>query len=141
MARVEIIIPQKEPLFQKSYTLRVSDMNYGNHLANEKVLAYAQQMRVDYLMSEGFSELDFFGESLIQADAAIHYMSEGFLGDRIEVKLYLGDVSRVSFDFVYDMMNTTTSKPLARLKTGMVCFDYKKRKVRPVPKAFLEKFN
>ena len=140
MARIEITLPESEALFQVAYTLRVSDMNYGNHLSNDKILTYAQQVRVDFLSSLGYSEIDFFGESLIQADAAIKYLSEGFLGDEIQVELYLGDVSRVSFDFVYDMHNKTTNKPLARLKTGMVCFNYDERKVRPVPEDFLKRF-
>ncbi len=137
MPRIKIA-PPKEWLFTFNLTVRVTDLNYGNHLANEKVLAFAQEARVKFLESKSASELDFFGTSLIQGDAAIVYQSEGFLSNEIEVKLGVSDVSNSSFDFVYKMNNRTTEKPLAMVKTRMVCFDYETRKVQPTPEAFKE---
>lgn len=135
MPRVKI----KEPssyVHQCEIKVRVTDLNYGNHLANEKVLMYAQEARVDFLDAHKMSEIDFWGTSLIQGDAAITYKSEGFLGDIIIVELGIDDVSNSSFDFVYKMTNKTKNTVLAIVKTRMVCFDYEERKVTSVPKKF-----
>ena len=56
--------------FSTEIEVRVTDLNYGNHLANQQFLAYAQEARVRFFATYGFTELDFGGVSLIQADAA-----------------------------------------------------------------------
>ncbi|MFT7592613.1 MAG: acyl-CoA thioesterase FadM, partial [bacterium] len=38
------------------------------------------------------------------------------------------------------MTNETTGKPLAMVKTRMVCFDYSDRKVQNVPSDFISLF-
>ena len=137
MPRLKIPSPDKW-LFSTTLTVRVADLNYGNHIANERVLAYAQEARVRYFKSIDASELNFFGTSMIQGDAAIVYQSEGFLGDLIAIELGVMDVSNSSFDIVCQMYNRTTDKPLAKVKARIVCFDYDNRKVCPVPQAFIE---
>ncbi|MBO6516916.1 MAG: thioesterase family protein [Bacteroidia bacterium] len=136
MARIKIDIPEKW-LFTCSLEVRVTDLNYGNHLANDKILSYAQEARIQFLLSRGRSELDFFGTSLIQGDAAIQYKSEGFLANQIEIRIGVMDVGSSSYDFVYDMYNKTTDKPLALVKTRMVCFNYDTRRVTKIPEAFI----
>jgi acyl-CoA thioesterase FadM len=135
MPRVKIKPPERW-LFTCSLHVRVTDLNYGNHLANDKLLAYAQEARIQFLQSMGASEMDFFGTSMIQGDAAIMYQSEGFLGNEIEIEVSVDDLSNSSFDLVYQMKNLTTDKPLALVKTRIVCFNYEERKVTPVPELF-----
>lgn len=135
MPRVKITEPISY-LHQFNITVRVTDLNYGNHLANENVLVYAQEARVDFLRVNEMSELNFWGTSLIQGDAAIAYKNEGFIGDQILVELGIDDISNSSFDFIYKMTNQTTGKLLAIAKTRMVCFDYDERKVTSVPVGF-----
>jgi acyl-CoA thioester hydrolase len=135
MPRVKIIEPSKY-VHQFTISVRVTDLNYGNHLANERVLTYAQEARVDFLSSCGKSELDFWGTSLIQGDAAVFYQNEGFLANVISIDLGFDDVTSSSFDIVYKMTNVSTGKPLALVKTRMVCFDYDHRKVTSVPTDF-----
>jgi len=138
MARVNIEIPEKF-IYKTQIKVRVSDLNYGNHLANDKVQAYLQEARLDFLSSFSLSELN-IGEnvSLIQGDAAIVYLSEGFLANKIEIELTVADFSNSSFDFYYALFNTQTQKKLAIAKTRMVCFNYENRKIEAVPQSFKE---
>ena len=140
MARVKIN-PPKNFVFYHQLVVRVTDLNYGNHLANENLLAYAQEVRVNWLAKNKKSELDFWGTSLIQGDAAIVYKSEGFLGNLITIGLAVEDLGNSSFDLVCEMYNETTKSPLALVKTGMVCFNYDNRKVNPVPQEFKDFVN
>jgi acyl-CoA thioester hydrolase len=135
MPRVKI----KEPLkyiHDFDITIRVSDLNYGNHLGNDRILTFAQEARVDYLASHAKSELDFWGVSLIQGDAAIVYKSEGFLNEILKIEIGISDLSNSSFDIVYKMTNLSSNKILAFAKTRMVCFDYDTRKVVGLPEDF-----
>ena len=108
--------------------VRVTDLNYGNHLANQQFLAYAQEARVRFFATYGFTELDFGGTSLIQADAAITFKGEGHLGDVVQVEVALEQTGESSFDVYYRFTNSTKGKPMAEIRTDLVCFDYEKGK-------------
>lgn len=120
-------------LFSTIYRIAVSDLNYGNHLSNDKLLTIAHEARMRFLKSHGWSEMDMAGVSLIQGDAVVVYHSEGFYGDDLEVQIGMNDLQRVSFDLIYKIYNKTTDKPLALVKTGMVCYDYDNKKVLSLP--------
>ena len=57
MKRMKIEMPS---LWQYSTEIevRVSDLNYGNHMGNQQFLAYAQEARVRFLAENGFTELN-----------------------------------------------------------------------------------
>lgn len=132
--RIKIEEPS-EFIFKTIYSIAVTDLNYGNHLSNEKLLSIAHEARMRFLASKGWSEMNMDGVSLIQGDAAIVYFSEGFYADEVEVQIAIRDVGRVNFDMIYKMQNLTQNKSLATVKTGMVCYDYDEKKVKSVPQS------
>jgi acyl-CoA thioesterase FadM len=137
--RIKLEIPDQFD-FTCDITLRVTDMNYGNHLGNDRILVLAQECRVLFLKSLDCTEFDLFGGSIIQADAAIVYKSEGHAGDIIRCNLKVMNVLRSSFDLLYQFENLTTHRTLAECKTGMVCYDYTAKKVIGVPEKFTHLF-
>jgi acyl-CoA thioester hydrolase len=139
MQRIHIELPEQFH-FTTTIPVRVGDLNYGNHLGNDAVLALVHEARMQFLHHHGWSETDLAGVALIMADAGIVYKSEGFYGDPIEVHIAVANLSRAGFDLVYRMVNGTTGKDLALVKTGMLCFDYATRKVRSLPDAFRQQF-
>jgi acyl-CoA thioester hydrolase len=130
MERVEIIFPENIH-FTTELTVRITDLNYGGHLSNDRVLALAHEARVQYLNSLGFTEFDLSGVGLIMADAAIQFRSEAFAGEMINIDLAVPEVSRVGFSLFYRM--TSNDREVALLRTNLVCFDYKLRKVVSLP--------
>ena len=58
----------------------------------------------------------------------------------VELEIGVDDFSNSSYDLIYKMTNETTGKPLAMVKTRMVCFDYSDRKVQNVPSDFINLF-
>ena len=137
--RVKIETPIRTD-FTCKIRLRIDDMNYGNHMGNERILVLAHESRVQFLKSLSCSEFDLFGASIIQADAAIVYKSEGHTGDEILCSISVDNVGSSSFDLVYHFYNETTDKILALCKTGMVFYDYKNQKICPTPNAFKLQF-
>lgn len=126
-------------IFATNITVRITDLNYGNHLGNEQALCYAQQARVDFLNSLGYGELTLAGKGIIMTDAAVVYKSEAHAGDQLKIEIAIDDLSSVGFDFYYKITNILTQKEVAMVKTGIVCFDYKTKKVAPIPKEVLDK--
>ena len=91
----------KEWHFSITMKVRVTDLNYGNHLANQQFLAFAQEARMAYFAQYGFTELDFGGTSLIQADAAITFKGEGHLNDEVQIDVAAHTEGGSSFNIFY----------------------------------------
>lgn len=139
MPRVKLSLPSKF-IFATDMCLRVSDINYGGHLGNDRVLALIHEARVRFLRNHGWSELDVAGVGVIMADTIIVYKSEAFLGDNIRIHVTVADFSKYGCDFYYLLENEDTGREVARAKTGLAFFDYDKRKLAPVPPEFVQKF-
>ena len=136
MARVEIEFPETV-LFTTELPIRIDDINYGGHLGNDSVLAMAQEARLRFLVSHGFtSELDVAGTGLLMADAAVVYRAEGHYGMVLRAEIAACDVRTRGFDLLYRMSDAATGREIARVKTGMLWFDYSARKVVRMPEAF-----
>lgn len=133
--RVKIKLEGRK-VFTTEITLSVNDMNYGNHMGNERILTLAHEARLRFLSSIDANELDCLGQSLIMADAMIQYRGEGFRGDVVTIDVYLTGTHERGFDLLYEML--VGERPLARAKSGMVFFDYEKRKVAPAPQKWLD---
>ncbi|MFY0643586.1 MAG: thioesterase family protein [Bacteroidia bacterium] len=136
MARMKIDLPQ-EWKFTFEISVRVNDLNYGNHLANQNFLAFAQEARMAYYAKYELSELDFGGVSLIQADAAIVFKGEGFYNDRIQIELSAVQNGNSSFNIFYRFSNLDSKKELAHVRTAMVCYDYKLKKPVGIPQSVI----
>jgi acyl-CoA thioesterase FadM len=136
MPRLEIDFPES-PLFTTELPVRIDDLNYGGHLANDRVLAIAQEARLRFLVAHGFrSELDVAGTGLIMAEAAVVYRAEGRYGMVLRVDLAPSGVRTRGFDLLYRMTDAATGQEIARARTGMLWFDYAARKVVSMPDAF-----
>lgn len=133
MARVKLTLPD-EMAFVASLEVRITDLNYGGHLGNDRILAYAQEARCSLLAGWGATEIDAFGTGMIIADAAIQFKTEGFFPDKIEIYMGVSDISPVGWDFYYNMVIPSRNKSLAFVKTGMVAFDYQSGKMVDIPK-------
>ncbi|MBF9252885.1 thioesterase family protein [Pontibacter sp. 172403-2] len=131
MPRIHVAIPAYTQ-FEATIPVRITDLNYGAHLGNDALLSILHEARIQLLRHFGYSELAFGGVGLIMADVAIAYKGESFYGDILTVKMAFDDFSRYGFDITYQVLNQD-GKEVARAKTGMLCFDYKARKLVSLP--------
>lgn len=132
MARIEIPLPEVK-LFTTEIEVPINLINYGGHLGNDSVLTLAHEARLRFLKSRGLTELDVGGPGIIAADAAVVYRSEAFHGERLRIEIGAGEVSRVGFELLYLITEVTSGREVARVRTGLVCFDYGARKVARLP--------
>jgi 4-hydroxybenzoyl-CoA thioesterase len=135
MARVELALPERFP-FVTEIPVRISDINYGNHLGNDAVLSLAQEARVRWLASHGWGELDICGLGIVVADAAVIYRAEGRYGMVLKVELAWADVRSRGCDLLYRLSDLATGQEIAQVKTGILFFDYAARKVAHLPEPF-----
>jgi acyl-CoA thioesterase FadM len=137
VARIELNLPDNFS-FSTDVRVRISDINYGNHLGNDALLSLVHEARLQFLQSRGFSELDIDGCGLILTDAVIVYKSQGFHGDLLTILAAVGDFNKYGCDFFYKVIRKNGGKEVARAKTGIVFFDYNRQKMVPVPAAFFK---
>ena len=135
MARVKIDLP-KVFRFETEIPLRIGDINYGGHLGNDAVLAIAHEARVRFLGEHGFSESDVGGCGIIMADAAIVYKSEAFYGQTVKVRIAATPAGKTGCDLSYSLTDAADDREIARMKTGIVFFDYERRRPTRIPDAF-----
>ena len=133
IGRVKITIPELQ-IYQSEIKVRVCDLNYGGHVGNHVFLDYCHTARMEYFKALNFSELDFSGQSLIMADSSVVYKSEVFFGDILDVNLFIGELNPYGFELIYQMINKKSLIEVARAKTGLVFFNYDKKKIQKAPK-------
>ena len=134
--RTKKINPGK-PCFETRMSVQVGDINYGNHVGNERYLLFAQETRIRFLQTIGCSEVKFGPHGLVLTEAHVEYFHELFYGEEMLIRLSVGEPSRASFDCFYEIIVERPSGPVnaAVIKTAMVCFDYQERKVRSIPES------
>jgi acyl-CoA thioester hydrolase len=134
MARIVIELPATFS-YTTEIPVRVTDLNYGNHVGNDSILGLMHEARIQFYRSIGLkNELNFEGAiGQVISDASIVYKSEAFLGDVLVCQVAATDFTKYGFDLYYLLTNKSTGKEVARGKTGIVCFDYDKRKVATIP--------
>ena len=134
MARVKLEMPDNK-IVVVSVPVRITDINYGNHLGNDSFVSIIHEARMLWLQQYSYTELNIEGTGLILADLMIEFKSESYYGDTIEVAIAVGEISKVSFELYYQLHTKRNDKLilLALAKTGMVCYDYAIKKVVVIP--------
>ncbi|MDF2191717.1 thioesterase family protein [Paraflavitalea sp. CAU 1676] len=134
MARIKVDLPTQFT-FATTIPVRITDLNYGGHVGNDTVLSLIHEARVQFLAHHGFTELNLAGVGLIMSDVGIEFKQELFYPDQIKASVAAGDFTKVSFDLYYKFEKTVGDKTVivATAKTGMVCYDYGKKKVTAIP--------
>lgn len=140
MARIKLIFPNKV-IHTLTIPVRISDINYGNHLGNDALVSILHEARVHWLKSLSYTELNIEGKSIIMNELAVNYLKEMFYGDVIQIELSVGDVTPLGFELYYRLSVNKNGENInsAIAKTGLIFFDYTAKKTSSIPDVFLEK--
>lgn len=134
MARLKIQLPKKF-LTSVSIPVRITDINYGNHVGNSAIVEIIHEARVQFLKENNFTELEVAGTSLIMSELQVEYKNESFYKDVLQIDLYCGEISKVAFEIFYKISTKRNHQEIiiAFAKTGLVCYDYGIKKVSTIP--------
>jgi acyl-CoA thioester hydrolase len=141
MARIKIDLPGKF-LFTVNIPIRITDINFGGHVGNDTILSIIHEARAQFFNHCGYTELDFGGAGTIMSDVAIEYKSQTYYGEEIIVSVAVGEITKVAFDLFYKLEKKSVDRkfiPVAFAKTWMVCYDYDRKKVTPIPEKAIKK--
>jgi len=108
-------------MFVFNYTIKQEDLNYGNHVGNERALLFFQWARESFLRQNNLSETNIGdGSGFIQVEATVQYKEIKGLKIIFEHEIYSGG----------DLAITGTATVLA--------YNYEEQKVKKVPTTFKE---
>ncbi len=138
MARPTLDLPA-EFVFHTELTVRIGDINYGQHLGNDSLLTLLQEARLRFLAGHGFSEVDAGGVGLIMTDVLVLFKSQAFYGDHLRISIQPASPEKCTFGLVYAVENVQAGREVARARTGMAFFDYAKKRIARMPEAFAQK--
>ena len=119
-----------------SLPVRITDINYGNHVGNDSFVSLLHEARVQCLAKHGLSELNVGdGAGLIMSNITIDFRSEAFYGDILQIDISVQNISSAGFELIYEVSTQRADKKIiiAAASTKMICFNYEKRKVTRIP--------
>ncbi|MFH1147866.1 MAG: thioesterase family protein [Pseudomonadota bacterium] len=116
--------------------IRVTDLNYGNHLGNDALVGLLHQARVLFFRDMGLGEID-LGDGktgVTMSDLAVNYRSEGFLFDELLIESSITEIQNSGFRVIHRVRSNGTDIALAEV--GIVAFDYARRRPAKLPGEF-----
>ncbi len=124
-------------LFNYETRVRVGDLNYGNHLAHDKLILILHDARADFLNSHSLHEMNMGNNNALTIiNLNINYMREAFLGDKLSISLFNGEIGGASFDIIYKIENID-NKEIASCVTKIVFVNTTTRKPTRIPPEFM----
>jgi len=118
----------------------IGDINYGQHMGNDRFLAFFHEARLGFLAGLGHSESDIGeGLGLIMASANIAYLAQVKHGDSLVISVAPGERAKASFELLYEAKLAGSGAIAARGSTKLCAFDYARQKIARLPEAFLKK--
>ena len=124
-------------MFKFNYTIKQEDLNYGNHVGNERALLFFQWTRESFLRQNNLSETNIGdGSGFIQVEATVQYKKQLFLDQKIEVRITKIEIKGLKIIFEHEIYS---GQDLAITGTATVlAYNYEEQKVKKVPATFKE---
>ena len=120
--------------------IRISDINYGGHLSNDRYLTLFHDARIQYLNQFGLTELNLGKKiGIIMRESHINYKAEVFLGDILNVGVRIKEIGPIKFLIEYLIKRKKDGRIVATGYTQMAGFDYKMKKTAKLPLNFKNK--
>ncbi|MBU0541682.1 MAG: thioesterase family protein [Gammaproteobacteria bacterium] len=140
MARLQLDFPDENFVFSTTLTVRITDINAGNHLANDSMISMISEARARFLFQMGVPELSEDKTGIIVTDLATMYRSEAHARDQLLFEVGLMDFNKYGCDIVFRITRPADGRLIALAKSGFVFFNYNLSKVVPMPSQVLNTF-
>jgi 4-hydroxybenzoyl-CoA thioesterase len=140
MARTNIELPEKFK-FSIEHRVMISEINASMHFGADRILPIIVDAQVQFFIHLGYSDFrSIDGENYIMVDSEIMYLSEIFYGDTLIIEVTAGNFGKYNFEVLYKVSKKSTGEEAARVKTGMLFYNYKEKSPAAVPINFKNKF-
>ncbi|MFP5390334.1 MAG: thioesterase family protein [Gammaproteobacteria bacterium] len=140
MARLTLNFPEDQFYYSTPMTVRVTDINAGNHLGNDSMISMISEARARFLLEYGVPETGRDGLGIIVTDLATTYRAEAHAHDQLLFEVGLMDFNKYGGDMIFRVTRPRDKKLIAMAKYGFVFFNYRSSQVVPMPDEFRNRF-
>ena len=151
MARLQLEFPENQFYFTTQLTVRITDINSANHLANDSMISMISEARARFLYQFGIEEVSERGVGIIVTDLATTYLREAFARDALVFEVGLMDLNKYGGDIIFRISKSGNGEQVALAKSGFwrpcewhhsgfVFYHFESSKVRPMPEDFRVRF-
>ena len=141
MARLILTFPEDQYYYTTLLTVRVTDINAGNHLGNDSMISMISEARARFLFEFGVGETERDGTGIIVTDLATTYRAEAHARDQLLFEVGVMDFNKYGGDIIFRITRPKDKKLIAMAKQGFVFFNYKTSEVVVMPEEFRAKFD
>lgn len=141
MARLQLNFPEDQWYYSTPLTVRVTDINAGNHLGNDSMISMISEARARFLFEFGVSETERDGNGIIVTDLATTYRAEAHARDQLLFEVGVMDFNKYGGDIIFRITRPQDRTLVAMAKSGFVFFNYKTSQVVAMPDEFRAKFD
>jgi acyl-CoA thioesterase FadM len=131
--RIEFLEPT---LFTHEIPVRITDLNYGDHLGHDALVSLLHEARARFFRSLGKEESDVDGAGILLVELVVTYLAQVHYGQTLTVEIAAGEIGRSGCALVYRVRDRDRGTDVALARTGIVFFDYDRHKVVPMPESF-----
>jgi acyl-CoA thioesterase FadM len=136
MARLHLDFPEDQYYYTSLLTVRVTDINAGNHLGNDSMISMISEARARFLFEFGVAETERDGTGIIVTDLATTYRAEAHARDQLLFEVGVMDFNKYGGDIIFRITRRRTRNLVAMAKQGFVFFNYKTSQVVAMPDDF-----
>lgn len=140
MSRLKLEFPEDQYCYTTQLTVRVTDINGANHLGNDSMISMISEARARLFFEFGIRETQDNGVGIIVTDLATTYRNEAHARDQLLFEVGMMDFNKYGGDVIFRITRPRDNVLVAMAKSGFVFFDYRSKKVVPMPEAFHRKF-
>jgi acyl-CoA thioester hydrolase len=115
--------------------LRYNDYDTKGHINNAVYLTYFEMARERAWLHVVQGDVDF---PFVVAEARIRYVSEGMIGDALEIEISTAEIRNKAWVWNYAIRSIGSGAVVADGSTTQVMFDYESRQSIPIPDALRE---
>ncbi len=124
--------------FSTSIPFRITDHNYGDHVANNVFVEYLHEGRVQFLNSLGYSEKDLEGVALTLSELCVKYTKQAFYPDTLRIEISATHFRPTRFDLFYRGYGQSGDL-FVLARTEMAAIDVSTGKPIRMPEAFAKR--
>jgi acyl-CoA thioesterase FadM len=140
MARLQLSFPEDQYYYTTLLTVRVTDINAGNHLGNDSMISMISEARARFLFEYGVAETERDGTGIIVTDLATTYRAEAHARDQLLFEVGVMDFNKYGGDVTFRVTRPKDKTLVAMAKQGFVFYNYKLGEVVGMPEDFRGKF-
>lgn len=140
MARLKLGLPADQFCYATHLTVRVTDINSANHLANDSMISMISEARARFLYEFGSEDVRQEGVGIIVTDLATMYRNEAHARDQLQFEVGVMDFNKYGGDIIFRITRPADGTLIAMAKSGFVFFDYVGKKVVAMPEGFAKRF-